>query len=118
MSPDSSSQSLAPMENRVNSKFFSKKGNDEGQFLVDIPSLEMETEVIQPACPNQMCESVNPLSASSKVAVNLGGIAGSPKGEFQIEGLSPRRMAKVCEVLKSLDIKVYSRRKSRCSTGL
>ncbi|RVW90400.1 Transposon TX1 uncharacterized 149 kDa protein [Vitis vinifera] len=75
-------------------------------------------EVIQPACPNQMCESVNPLSASSEAAVNLGGIAGSPKGEFQIEGLSPRRMAKVCEVLKSLDIKVYSRRKSRCSTGL
>ena len=73
-----------------------------------------------------MFESVNPLSAdirspikeSSKAAVNLGGIAGSPPGEFQIEGLSPRKMAKVCEVLKSLDIKVYSRRKSRCSTGL
>ncbi|RVW89552.1 LINE-1 retrotransposable element ORF2 protein [Vitis vinifera] len=91
--PVSASQSLAPTENR-------------------------KMEVIQPACPNQMCESVNPLSASSEAAVNLGGIAGSPKGEFQIEGLSPRRMAKVCEVLKSLDIKVYSRRKSRCSTGL
>ena len=43
-------------------------------------------------------------------------IAGSPLGEFQIEGLSPRKMAKVREVLKTLDIKVYSRRK--CSTGL
>ncbi|RVW49588.1 hypothetical protein CK203_076791 [Vitis vinifera] len=75
-------------------------------------------EVIQPACPNQMCESVNPFSASNKAAVNLGDIAGSPKGEFQIEGLSPRKMTKVCEVLKCLDIKVYSRRKSRCSTGL
>ncbi|RVW29923.1 hypothetical protein CK203_100289 [Vitis vinifera] len=52
-------------------------------------------EVIQPACPYQMCESVNPLSASSKAVVNLGGIAGSPPGEFQIEGLSPRKMAKV-----------------------
>ena len=126
MSPDSSSQSLAPMENRVKSKFFSKKGNDEGHFPVDIPSLEMETEVIQPADPYQMSESANSLSAnlrlpckeSSKATVHLGGIAGSPSGEFQIEGLSPRKMAKVREVLKTLDIKVYSRRKSRCSTGL
>ncbi|RVW86698.1 hypothetical protein CK203_039841 [Vitis vinifera] len=116
MSPDSSSQSLAPMENRVNSKFFSKKVNDEGQIPVDIPNLEMETEVIQPACPYQMSESVNSLSAnlrspckeSSKATVHLGGIAGSPSGEFQIEGLSPRKMAKVREVLKTLDIKVFS----------
>ena len=103
-----------------------KKVNDayEGQTSVDIPNLEME--VIQPTCPYQMFESVNPLSSnlrapikeSSMAAVNLGGIAGSPLGEFQIEGLSPRKMAKVREVLKTLDIKVYSRRKSRCSTGL
>ncbi|RVW96070.1 Transposon TX1 uncharacterized 149 kDa protein [Vitis vinifera] len=113
MFPDSSSQSLAPMENRVNSEFFFKKVNDEGQIPVDIPNLEMETEVIQPACPYQMSESVNSLSAnlrspfkeSSKATVNLGGIAGSPSGEFQIEGLSPRKMAKVREVLKTLDIK-------------
>ena len=91
---------------------------------VDIPNLEME--VIQPGCLYQMFESVNPLSSnlrspikeSGMTAVNLGGIAGSPSGEFQIEGLSPRKMAKVREVLKTLDIKVYSRRKSRCSTGL
>ncbi|RVW90267.1 hypothetical protein CK203_036714 [Vitis vinifera] len=71
MSPESSSQSLAPMENR-------------------------------PACPYQMSESVSSLSAnlrspckeSSKATVHLGGIAGSPSGEFQIEGLSPRKMAK------------------------
>ena len=82
--------------------------------------------MIQPACPYQMFESVNPLSAnlrspskeSSKAAVNMEGIAGSPSGEFQIEGLSPRKMEKAREVLKTLDIKVYSRRKSRCSTGL
>ncbi|RVW74544.1 hypothetical protein CK203_053795 [Vitis vinifera] len=73
----------------------------------------METEVIQPADPYQMSESANSLSAnlrlpckeSSKATVHLGGIAGSPSGEFQIEGLSPRKMAKVCEVLKTLDIK-------------
>ncbi|RVW27495.1 hypothetical protein CK203_092026 [Vitis vinifera] len=126
MLPVSVSQSLAPMENRVNSEFFFKKVNDafKGQIPVDIPNSEME--VIQLVCPYQMFETVNPLSddirspikESSKAAVNLGGIAGSPPGEFQIEGLSPRKMAKVREVLKSLDIKVYSRRKSRCSTRL
>ncbi|RVW25634.1 putative ribonuclease H protein [Vitis vinifera] len=65
----------------------------------------METEVIQPADPYQMSESANSLSAnlrlpckeSSKATVHLGGIAGSPSGEFQIEGLSPRKMAKVRE---------------------
>ena len=60
----------------------------------------------------------SPCKESSKATAHLGGIAGSPSGEFQIEGLSPRKMAKVREVLKNLDIKVYSRRKSRCSTGL
>ena len=30
-----------------------------------------------------------------------------PMGGFQIEGLSPSKMAKVCEVLSSLDSKVY-----------
>ena len=83
-------------------------------------------EVIQPAFPYQMFESVNPLSPnpispikdSNMVTGNQGVTAGSPSGEFQIEGLSPRKMEKVREVLKSLDIKVYSRRKSRYSTGL
>lgn len=83
-------------------------------------------EVIQPAFPYQMFESVNPLSPnpispikdSNMVTGNQGVTAGSPSGEFQIEELSPRKMAKVREVLKSLDIKVYSKRKSRCSTGL
>ena len=119
-------QSQVPMENRVNSNFFSKKDNVayEGQTFVDIPTLEME--VIQPAFPYQMFQNVNPLSPkpispikdSNMVTVNQGINAGSPSGEFQIEGLSPRKMEKVREVLKSLDIKVYSRRKSRYSTGL
>ena len=81
-------------------------------------------EEIQPAYPYQMIESFNPIMSkpilpnkvSNLVTVNLGGITGSPSGEFQIGGLSPRKMAKVREVLKTLDIKVYSRRK--CSTGL
>ena len=84
------------MENRVNSEFFFKKDNDayEGQTSVDIPTLEME--VVQPAFPYQMFESVNPLSPnpsspikdSSMVTVNQGVTVGSPSGEFQIEGLS------------------------------
>ena len=114
------------MENRVNSDFFFKKDDDVsvGQTSVGIPNIVME--VIQPAFPYQMIECVNPflpkpispIKASNLVTVNQGVTAGSPSGEFQIEGLSPRKMAKVREVLKSLDIKVYSRRKSKCSTGL
>ena len=79
MLPDLVSQPQVPMENRVNSEFLFKKVNDayEGQTSVDIPNLEME--VIQPACPYQMVESVNPLSAdirspikeTSKAVVNL-----------------------------------------------
>ncbi|KAL6322627.1 hypothetical protein AAG906_014299 [Vitis piasezkii] len=82
-------------------------------------------EVIQPACPYLMSESVNSLSAnlsshckeSSKATVHLGGIAGSPSGEFQIEGLSPRKMAKVREVLKTLDIKDFGWSFRHCWAG-
>ena len=49
--------------------------------------------------------------------VNQGDAEFSQMGGFQIEGLSSRKMAKVCEVLSTLDIKVYSRRKNRIATG-
>ncbi|KAJ9688892.1 hypothetical protein PVL29_014509 [Vitis rotundifolia] len=102
-------QSLAPLENIVNSVIFFKNDDDGivGQNSVGIPNLVMVEN--QFAYPNQLTESVNPFQ---------GVTAGSPSSEFQIKGLSPRKMAKVREVLKTLDIKVYSRRKSRCSTGL
>ena len=45
-------------------------------------------------------------------AVSQGDLEFSQMSGFQIEGLSPSKMAKVC-VLSSLDIKVYSRRKNR-----
>ena len=119
-------QSQFPMEDRVNSEFFSKKDGDGsvGQSFVGIPNLVMQ--VIQPAYPYQMTESVNPFlpkpilpnKVSNLVTVRQGVTAGSPSGEFQIEGLSPRKIAKVREVLKSLDIKICSRRKNKCSTGL
>ena len=80
----------------------------------------------QSACSNQLPESFNPIKSkpnlpsevSNLVTISQGDVVVSPSGEFQIEGLSPRKMAKVREVLSSLDIKVYSRRKSRCSIGL
>ena len=124
--PNSTFQSQFPMENRAIFEFFSKKDDkgSVGQSSVGIPNLVME--VIQPTYPYQMIESVNPFlpkpispnKASNLVTVSQGVTVGSSSGEFQIEGLSPRKMAKVRAVLKSLDIKVYSRRKSRCSTGL
>ncbi|RVW99765.1 hypothetical protein CK203_029144 [Vitis vinifera] len=40
--------------------------------------------------------------------VSKGVTASSPSGEFKIEGPSPKKMAKAREVLKSLDINVYS----------
>ncbi|KAJ9709584.1 hypothetical protein PVL29_001187 [Vitis rotundifolia] len=104
--PSSDIQSLNPLENRVNSKFFFKKDNDGtvGQFSVGIPNLMLE--VNQTTYPNQLTESVNPLMPkTTSGTVSQGVSTGSPSGEFQIEGISPRKMAKVREVLKSLDIK-------------
>ncbi|RVW57718.1 hypothetical protein CK203_111685 [Vitis vinifera] len=53
---------------------------------------------------------------SGKLGVSQGEAKFFSLDEFQIEGLSPKKMAKVCEVLSSLNIKVYSRRKNRFST--
>ncbi|RVW15154.1 Transposon TX1 uncharacterized 149 kDa protein [Vitis vinifera] len=69
------------------------------------------------ASSNQLSESVNPSKSKPilpKEVSNLDTV--SQSGEFQTDGLSPRKMDKVRDVLSSLDIKVYSRRKSRCST--
>ena len=92
-----------------------------GQICVGFPNLVLE--VNQTVYPNQLTESVNPLMPktnppSNQATVSQGVFAGSSSGEFQIEGISPKKMAEVRDVLKSLDIKVYSRRKSRCSKGL
>ncbi|KAJ9685132.1 hypothetical protein PVL29_017244 [Vitis rotundifolia] len=116
--PSPDIQSLNSLENRVNSKFFFKKDNDGtvGQFSVGIPNLVLEMN--QNAYPNQLAESVNPLMPKTiSDTVSQGVSTGFTSGEFKIEGISPRKMEKVREVLKSLDIKVYSRRKSRCSKG-
>ena len=124
--PSSAFQSQFPMENRVNFEFFSKKDDvgTVGQIFVGIPKLVVEE--IRPAYLYQMIEGFNPIMSKpilphkvfNLVTVSQGVTTGSPSGEFQIEGLSPEKMAKVCEVLSSMDIKVYSRKKSRCSTSM
>ncbi|KAJ9687807.1 hypothetical protein PVL29_013850 [Vitis rotundifolia] len=117
--PSPDIHSLNSLENRVNSNFFFKKDNDGtvGQFSVGIPNLVLEMN--QNAYLNQLAESVNPLMPKTiSDTVSQGVSTGFTSGEFKIEGISPRKMEKVREVLKSLDIKVYSRRKSRCSKGL
>ena len=61
--------------------------------------------------------SSSPHGAPILGAVSKGDSDFSQMNGFQIEGLSPSKMAKVCEVLSSLDIKVYSRRKNRIAIG-
>ena len=123
--PSSISHSQSPMENRVISKIFSKK--DVGTFYQKYVGNPIRDEVeAQFAYSNQLSEGFNPSKSkpnlpkevSNLVSVSQGDTVVSPSGEFQLDGLSPRKMAKVREVLSFLDIKVYSRRKSRCSTGM
>ena len=78
----------------------------------------------QLTCLNQMSKGINslktmpstPIEAPNLVIVSQGDAEFFPMGGFQIEGLSSSKMTKVCEVLSSLDIKVYSRWKNRFST--
>ena len=74
----------------------------------------------------QMLEGFNPLKSkpsmpnevSNLFTISQGEAEFSPLGEFQIESLSPNKMTKVREVLSALNIKVYSKRKNRFSTGI
>ena len=117
--PSSVSHSQSPMENRVISEIFSKK-DVVGTFYQKYDGNPVRDEAeVQFASSNLMFESVNPSKSKPilpKEVSNL--VTVSQGGEFQIDGLSPKKMDKVREVLSSLDIKVYSRRKSRCSTGI
>ncbi|KAJ9674189.1 hypothetical protein PVL29_023629 [Vitis rotundifolia] len=119
------SLSQFPMENRVNSEILLDK-DDVGTFFqknVGIPG--RDEAVNQFASPHQMSECFTPTKpklskhkeVSNLATVSQGDNVVSPSGEFHIDGLSPGKMAKVREVLCSMDIKVYSRRKNRSSTG-
>ncbi|RVW66826.1 hypothetical protein CK203_064733 [Vitis vinifera] len=87
-------QSQFPTKNRVLPEIFSKK-DDVGTYRLGSPH-----------------------GAPILGTVSQGDTEFSQMGGFQIEGLSPSKMAKVCEVLSSLDIKVYSRRKNRIATDI
>ena len=117
--PSSVSHSQSPMENRVISEFFLKK-DVVGTFYQKYDGNPVCDEAeVQFASSNLMFESVNPSKSKPilpKEVSNL--VTVSQGGEFQIDGLSPRKMDKVREVLSSLDIKVYSKRKSKCSTSI
>ncbi|RVW38032.1 LINE-1 retrotransposable element ORF2 protein [Vitis vinifera] len=51
--------------------------------------------MVKPSSPETRANLRSPFKESSKATVNLGGIAGSPSGEFQIEGLSLGKWQKV-----------------------
>ena len=119
-------QSQSPTKNRVLSEIFSKNG-DVGTYSLGFVSIPNRDDVVpQLARLNLLSESFNydktkpssPHGAPILGTVSQGDTEFSQMGGFQIEGLSPSKMAKVCEVLSSLDIKVYSRRKNRIATDI
>ena len=114
--PNSVSLSQSSTVNQGNSNlfFFSEKGVVGSLNYVGIP-VRVEEEN-QSASSNQLSESSTPRKSSNLLSGSSGDTVASPSGDFLIDGLSPRKMAKVREVLCSLDIKVYSRRKNRCPT--
>ena len=124
--PSSVIQSQCPMENQEISEIFSKKDDVDTLCQMSIGNPNLDVVESQFAYLNQMPEGFNPLKSkpnlpnevSNLVTVSQGDVEFSPVGEFQIEGFSLRKMAKVHEFLSSLDIKVYSRRKNRFSTGI
>ncbi|RVW76853.1 hypothetical protein CK203_043082 [Vitis vinifera] len=77
------------------------------------------------ACLNQIYEGINSLKTLLSMPIKAPNLVidypveaeFSSLGGFQIEGLSPNKIARVHVVLSSLDLKVYSRRKNRFSTA-
>lgn len=109
--PYSEILSQSPSVNQGKIKIFPKIGDVGPLNFVGIP-VHVEEEN-QRAVFNQMSESSTPGKSSNLMPGSPGVIEASPPEDFLIDGLSPRKMAKVREVLSSLDIKVYSRRKNR-----
>ena len=114
------------MKNRVTFEIFSKKDDVGTLCQVSVGNPNLDVLESQFALLNQMPEGFNPLKSmpnmpnevSNLVTVSQGEAKFFSLGEFQIEGLSPKKMAKVHEVLSSLNSKVYSRRKNIFSTGI
>ena len=106
--PNSVPLSQSPTENQVISKKNSEKGVVDSLNYGDIP-VRVEEEN-QCALSNQMTESCTHRESNVRSYKE-------DSGDLLIDGLSPRKMVKVREVLCSLNIKVYSRRKNNGSTG-
>ncbi|RVW66519.1 hypothetical protein CK203_064981 [Vitis vinifera] len=102
--PNSVPLSQSPTENQVISKKNSEKGVVDSLNYGDIPVCVEEEN--QCALSNQMSESCTHRESNVRSYKE-------DSGDLLIDGLSPRKMAKVREVLCSLDIKVYSRRKNK-----
>ena len=126
--PDSSISafhSQFPMKNRVLTENCLKKRDDGDHRLGYAGNPNQNGVVSQMDGTNLMSESLNydmtnsssPHGVPIMGAVSKGVSDFSQTSGFHIEGLSPSKMAKVCEVLSSLDIKVYSRRKNRIAIG-
>ncbi|RVW95981.1 Transposon TX1 uncharacterized 149 kDa protein [Vitis vinifera] len=109
--PYSEILSQSPSVNQGKFKIFPEIGDVGPLNFVGIP-VHVEEEN-QRAVFNQMSESSTPGKSSNLMPGSPGVNEASPPEDFLIDGLSPRKMAKVREVLCSLDIKVYSRRKNR-----
>ena len=107
--------SQSPTVNQGKFKIFPEKGGVGSLNFVGIP-VRVEEEN-QSAFSNQLSESYTPRKSSNLLLGSPGDTVASPLGDFLIDGLSPRKMAKVQEVLCSLDIKVYFRRKNRGPIG-
>ena len=102
--------------------FFKK--NDDGALCQDsVSNPNLNVVESQLTCLNQMSKGLNslktmpsmPIEAPNLVTISQGDAEFFLVGGFQI-GLFSSKMAKVREVLSSLDIKVYSRWKNRFST--
>eukprot|EP00261_Vitis_vinifera_P036634 XP_019077877.1 PREDICTED: uncharacterized protein LOC109123227 [Vitis vinifera] len=113
--PNSEFLSQSPSVNQGKFKIFPEIGDVGPLNFVGIP-VHVEEEN-QRAVSNQMSERSTPGKSSNLMPGSPGDNEASPPEDFLIDGLSPRKMAKVREVLCSLDIKVYSRRKNRGPTG-
>ena len=122
--PSSVIQSQSPTKSRVVSEMFFKKIDDGALCQDSVGNPNLDVVESQLARLNQMFEGINslktmpstPIEAPNLVTVSQGKAEFSPLGGFQIEGFSPNKIAKVCEVFSSLDIKVYFRRNNRFST--
>ena len=103
------------------------KNDDVGTYSIGFVGIPNRDDAVpQLSRLNLLSESCNYVKTnpSSHHGAPILGIASqgdtefSQTGGFQIEGLSSSKMAKVCEVLSSLDIKVYSRRKNRVAIDI